>query len=159
MLDLIRERRPPFSPEAVVQEFAEVLKTYGIHEVIGDRYGGEWPRERFLTHGINYKLSEKTKSEIYQAALPMLNSKRVELLDIKTLRTQLVGLERRTARGGKDSIDHRPGGRDDVVNAAAGALILCVPIVPISPEGFAQGTIRYFGRPDMEERTLWGQVQ
>ena len=160
VLDLVRERKPPFSPERVVTEFAEDLKRYGIHEVIGDRYGGEWPRERFLTHGINYKLSEKTKSEIYQAALPMLNSGRVELLDIKTLRAQLVGLERRTARGGKDSIDHRPGGRDDVVNAAAGALILCVPVVPISPGGFASGTIRYFGRPDIEEhRTLWEQFQ
>ena len=90
-------------PRAVVKEFAEDLKRYDIHEVIGDRYGGEWPRERFLTHGINYKLSEKTKSEIYQAALPMLNSGRVELLDNKTLRTQLVGLERRTSRGGRDT--------------------------------------------------------
>ena len=89
VLDLVRERRPPFSPEAVVKEFAEDLKRYGLYEVTGDRYGGEWPRERFMTHGITYKLSEKTKSEIYQAALPMLNSGRVELLDNKTLRTQL----------------------------------------------------------------------
>ena len=103
VLDLVRERKPPFSPEAVVTEFAEDLKRYGINEVIGDRYGGEWPRERFLTHGIHYRISEKTKSEIYQAALPMLNSGRVELLDNKTLRTQLVGLERRTSRGGRDS--------------------------------------------------------
>ena len=28
------------------------------------------------------------------------------------------------ARGGRDSIDHGPGGRDDVANAAAGALVL-----------------------------------
>ncbi len=40
------------------------------------------------------------------------------------LRAQLLGLERRVARGGKDSIDHGPGGRDDVSNAAAGALVL-----------------------------------
>jgi hypothetical protein len=39
---------------------------------------------------------------------------------------QLIGLERRTARGGRDSIDHPPGGHDDVANAAAGALVqLC----------------------------------
>lgn len=36
---------------------------------------------------------------------------------------QLVGLERRTARGGRDSIDHPPGGHDDVANAVAGALL------------------------------------
>jgi hypothetical protein len=31
-------------------------------------------------------------------------------------------LERRTARGGRDNIDHAPGGRDDLGNAALGAL-------------------------------------
>jgi hypothetical protein len=36
---------------------------------------------------------------------------------------QLVGLERRTARSGKDSIDHSPGGHDDIANAVAGAII------------------------------------
>jgi len=154
VLDLVRERKPPFSPEAVVKDFAEDLKRYGINEVTGDRYGGEWPRERFQTHGIHYRIAEKTKSEIYQAALPILNSKRVELLDNKTLRTQIVGLERRTTRGGKDSIDHRPGGRDDLANAAAGAVSLCTPVIPISADGFARGVIS-FGRPDIEHQEIW----
>ena len=47
VLDAIRERRPPFSPEAVVADFCAILKTYRITSVIGDRYAGEWPRERF----------------------------------------------------------------------------------------------------------------
>jgi hypothetical protein len=33
---------------------------------------------------------------------------------------QLCGLERRTGRSGKDSVDHRPGARDDVANAVCG---------------------------------------
>jgi hypothetical protein len=33
-------------------------------------------------------------------------------------------LERRVARGGRDSIDHGPDGRDDVANAAVGACVL-----------------------------------
>jgi hypothetical protein len=53
----------------------------------------------------------------------MLNSRRVELLDHPKLVAQLVGLERRTARSGRDSIDHAPGAHDDVANAAAGALL------------------------------------
>ena len=32
-------------------------------------------------------------------------------------------IERRTAWGGRDSIDHGPGGHDDVANAVAGALV------------------------------------
>jgi len=35
-----------------------------------------------------------------------------------------VGLERRTARGGRESIDHPPGAHDDLSNAAAGALVI-----------------------------------
>src|SRR5262249_58869041 len=46
VLDLVREVRPPFSPDAVVAEFAALLKSYGISKVIGDRYGGEWAGER-----------------------------------------------------------------------------------------------------------------
>jgi hypothetical protein len=33
--------------------------------------------------------------------------------------SQLVGLERRTTRAGKDSIDHAPGAHDDLVNSLA----------------------------------------
>jgi hypothetical protein len=38
ILDMVRERRPPFSPEAVVEEFANALKNYRITTVAGDRY-------------------------------------------------------------------------------------------------------------------------
>ena len=37
---------------------------------------------------------------------------------------QLSNLERRTARGGRDSIDHPPKSHDDVANACAGAVHL-----------------------------------
>jgi hypothetical protein len=36
----------------------------------------------------------------------------------------LVCPARRTARGGRDSIDHAPGAHDDVANAVAGALVM-----------------------------------
>ena len=52
-----------------------------------------------------------------------MNSGRVKLLGNKRLITQLIGLERRTSRAGRDSIDHAPGGHDDLANAAAGALV------------------------------------
>ncbi len=126
VLDAVREVRPPFSPEAVVSEFGALLRTYGISTVKGDRYAGEWPRERFRVHGITYKTADRTKSEYYQNLLPLLNSGNVELLDIPRLGSQLSGLERRTSRGGRDSIDHAPGAHDDIANAVAGLLVgLC----------------------------------
>ena len=58
VLDCIRERRAPFSPEDVVTEFADTLKAYGVKKVMGDRYGGEWPREAFPGAG------SRTRSQI-----------------------------------------------------------------------------------------------
>jgi len=125
VLDCVREIKPPFSPESVVAEFARTVQSYGISKVVGDRYGGEWPREQFRKCGITYEPSERTKSDIYGELLPVINARRCELLDLPRLRAQLVGLERRVGRGtGRDSIDHGPGQRDDVANAVAGAVVL-----------------------------------
>ena len=38
MLDLLREVRPPFSPESVVAEFCETLAAYKVKLVQGDRF-------------------------------------------------------------------------------------------------------------------------
>ena len=125
VLDALRELNPPFSPEAVVREFAGTLKSYGIFEVTGDRYAGEWPREQFRKCGIAYRVCERPKSELYRDLLPKLNSSQVDLLDNPKLVNQIVGLERRVARGGKESIDHAPGAHDDSCNCFAG---LCAVI-------------------------------
>jgi hypothetical protein len=95
-----------------------------VTSLTGDRWGGEFVRERFESAGLKYEISERVKSDIYKELLPLLNSGRAELLDIARLTTQLCNLERRTARGGKDSIDHAPGAHDDGANAVAGAIVL-----------------------------------
>jgi hypothetical protein len=101
--------------------------------VTGDRYAGEWPREQFLKRNVTYVPSERVKSDLYRDALPLLSSRKCQLLDIRRLISQLHGLERRTARGGKDSIDHGPGAHDDVANACAGAIVLASAYVrPLS---------------------------
>ena len=133
ILDAVREVRPPFSPETVTSDFAALLKSYRVTRVQGDRYAGEWPRERFRVHGIEYALSDAPKSELYQNFLPILNSGRAELLNLPRLASQLCGLERRTSRSGRDSIDHAPGGHDDVANVAAGALLLAEKGATIRP--------------------------
>jgi hypothetical protein len=126
VLDAIREVRPPFQPDTVTQDFASLLKTYKCRKVQGDRYGGEWPRERFKSHGVQYEVAEQPKSDIYRDLLPALNSGKCELLDVQRLSLQLCGLERRTRVGGKDLYDHAPGAYDDVANAAAGALVMAL---------------------------------
>jgi hypothetical protein len=135
ILDAIREVKPPFSPESVVMEFAALLKTYRIITVVGDRFAGLWPRERFLVHGIAYQCGERPKNDLYRDFLPLVNSGKVELLDHGKLAAQLCSLERRTARGGRDTVDHPPGANshDDVANAAAGALVLAATPAYVAP--------------------------
>jgi hypothetical protein len=124
VLDYIGERRAPFSPDSVVHEFCAVLSSYRINTIKGDRYAGEWPRERFRLNGVMYEPSEKPRSELYVEFLPYVNSGRVDLLDNQRMVGQFVGLERRTSRAGKDSIDHGPSARDDVANSVAGCVVL-----------------------------------
>ena len=123
VLDLVREIRPPFSPEAVTVEFATTMKPYTTRAG-ADRYAGDWPSEQFAKHGITIVPAAHTKSALYIELLPALNSERIELLDLERLRQQLIGLERRTGQSGRDAVDHTPGGHDDVINAAAGALVI-----------------------------------
>jgi len=120
IVDCIREARPPFSPEAITKDFADTFQAYGIRKVCGDRYAGEWPREQFAKYGIQYEASARPKNELYKDLLPKLNSGEIELLDNERLVYQLCSLERSTARGGRDSIDHPPHGHDDVANAVPG---------------------------------------
>lgn len=138
VLACLYERRPPFSPAAVVEELVALLKQYRVTEVTGDRYGGEFPRELFAKRGIKYKLSEHTRSDLYLELLPLLTSGRVALLDQPRLLNQLSNLERRTTRNGKDGVDHSPGAHDDLANSAAGAIVNAVvgvriPHVPVAP--------------------------
>jgi hypothetical protein len=114
VLDLVREQKG--SPAEIVAEYAGVLKGYGIWSVTGDRYAGRWPRDEFRRHGISYEVLE---------LLARMNSGQVELPPGERLRRQLVSLERRTSRAGRDMIDHGPGGHDDLANAAAGVVTLC----------------------------------
>jgi len=151
VLDVVREVRPPFSPEAVVEQYAELLKRYGIRSVFGDRYAGEWPREQFRKHGVDYVPSERSKSEIYLELLPPLNSGRIELLDHDRLVQQLVRLERRTSRSGKDSVDHAPGGHDDLINAAAGALVNAQALGPFLPDDIENYIVRAPGHVPIGE--------
>jgi hypothetical protein len=123
VLDRLEEVRAPFDPDATCKAFAETLYAFGLTEVEGDKYGGAWVQERFAAHGITYVASERTKSQIYLEALPLLMARRVQLLDHRRMIAQLCSLERHTGRIGKDTVDHPPGSMDDAANAAAGALV------------------------------------
>lgn len=105
---------------------SDVLRKYHVRKVTGDNYAGEWPVEAFQAHGIRYTKAELPASGLYLELLPRICSKEIELLDDEILINQLSNLERRTRSGGKDIIDHPPGGHDDVANAVAGVTEVAV---------------------------------
>jgi len=124
VLDALRAIPAPFDPDVATATMAATLKDYGLNEVTGDQYAGEWPVSAFRKHGITYKPSERSRSKIYLETLPHFSRGSIELLDLPTLRTQLLLLERRTRAGGRDSVDHPRGAHDDQANSVAGALLL-----------------------------------
>jgi hypothetical protein len=113
VIDAVRERRPPFSPEAVTSEFASFFKSYNVGKVQSDKYAGQWPAEAFHKVGIEVEQSARAKSELYQDTLAPLNSGNLRLIDNPRLVSQLCSLERRTGRSGKDSIAEPSGQHDD----------------------------------------------
>src|SRR5947207_4819114 len=125
VVDAIREVPAPFDPETVVAEFVELFRRYGIKETVGDAYASQWCATAFDRHGITYRHSELNRSQLYLTTLPLINSKTVRLLDHPRAVNQFCGLERRTTRGGRDTVDHRPNASDDLCNAIAG---LCATV-------------------------------
>lgn len=122
VIDVIRERKSPYNPETVVGEYAELLRLYGIHTIITDRYASEWNRAAWRKAGIEHHNAAMTASEFYAALVPAVNAGQVALLDDETLKRQLVGLERRLSRGGKELISHAPNAHDDIANSVAGVV-------------------------------------
>jgi hypothetical protein len=124
VLDAVFAAPAPFKPRRVVWQFAEALKTYGITSVTGDNFAAEWAADEFRRAGIRYHRSRLNRSEIYLNFLPMLTDRSIELLDHGGLVSELTGLQRKVTGAGREAVDHRQGGHDDVANAVAGVATL-----------------------------------
>jgi hypothetical protein len=146
IIDLVRAWAPPFDPSVIAKECSEVLKPYRIRNIVGDNYGGEWPKEQFRKHDIVYEVSEKHRSQLYLNLIPALNSKRIELPDHRKLIDELRRLERRRGRSGKDTVDHPAyGGSDDIANSVAGAVDLVITKPQLSKYAVPMGVGRGIG--------------
>jgi hypothetical protein len=105
VLDVVRERKPRFVAYAVIAEFAQLLKSYGISEIHGDRYAYQLFADEWRKHNIVVREPDKTTTENYLLALPLVLGRRARLLNQPTLRNQLLSLERRVVDG-HEKVDH-----------------------------------------------------
>ncbi|MFN3473840.1 MAG: hypothetical protein ACK4ZW_07320 [Blastomonas sp.] len=110
------------SPAVIAEEFAAIMRTYRISRARGDRYAGRWPADEFRKHGVEYVASDRDRSALYLEFMARINSGAVILPPDQRMQRQFANLERRTHRGGRDTIDHPPNSHDDRANAVAGAV-------------------------------------
>jgi hypothetical protein len=159
VLDVLRVWPSPHNPTGVATEAGDVVRAYGISEVQGDRYAGEFPAEAFRACGIEYVPSERDTSATFLAVLPLVNSDRVVLLDQPDLLRELRSLERRRGASGRDRVSHPPGGHDDRAAAAAGALVRAAseasepPLMLIGGSAWREWQARHGEAPTVEPPT------
>ncbi len=79
----------------------------------------------------------------------------VQLPEDKRLLTQLVQLERRTSRVGRDTVGPPPNGHDDVSNAVAGAAVLAYGRGRVAFKGMAEAIAKEQGRAPAPEPGAW----
>lgn len=120
------ERTAPCDVTKVVEEYAAILKAYGLHRATSDRHAAGWVESAFKKHGIQIDFTSKTKSELYLEFGGLLATGRLWVPFSERLRQQFLGLERRLEKSGLERVDHCPysGPGDDVANAVAGLVTL-----------------------------------
>jgi len=122
ILAVLRETRPPFRPESVVEEYSQILKDFGVTSIKSDSYAGEWVTSAFKNHGIAVEKAKMNKSDYYLNALPLFNNGSIRLLDQERLKNQLMSLERKVRSGSRDAVDNFHG-HDDLSNCACACLV------------------------------------
>jgi hypothetical protein len=129
VIDVLREFKPRFTPAAVIAELAQLVRSYGITRIFGDKYAIGFHSAEWKSHGITFEPCETTTGENYLTVLPLMLAGRVRLVDNKTLRHQLSALERRPGDGAREQVSHpqHANAHDDVACAAAGAIVATMP--------------------------------
>ena len=86
--------------KSVAEEFAKLVKDYGIGSLTGDQYAGQWVAGAFQDAGMEYRASPLPKSQLYLEGLPHFMRGLVSIPDQPQLIRELRLLERGTERQG-----------------------------------------------------------
>lgn len=138
IIDIVRSRVPKFNPDEVTAQYCELLKSYQIASVTGDKFSGDWSLNSFAKNGIEYRRSEKNKSQLYLEAEGAFNTARIEIPKKDNLVIQLKSLVRKARSGGHDSVDSDSGQPEDEANAICGVAAMA-GVTSICPQVFVLG--------------------
>jgi hypothetical protein len=121
-LDIVISHDPPFDFIGVADEFAELLKRYGISECWGDRYAFSALESHLRRHLIALNQSKPNSTDFYLKLKALMQANAVVLLNDKRLIKELARLELVTTPSGAERVEHPKNFTDDSASAAAGAI-------------------------------------
>lgn len=122
----IEERRPskddPLSPSSVVEDFANIAKSVGAHELVCDGHYIDSIRELSAKHGVQAimgPLNVRGKERLHIYLRDLLREKKLVLPSHPKLLAQLRAVRSREQPGGAMTIqsDRNAGGHGDLVSA------------------------------------------
>lgn len=148
--DVVRARRAPFDPESVLREYAELAKQYHCGSLVSDAYAAEWVAQSVRAADLEHKRADMARSGLYLEAVAPFMRGSVSLPAHPILIRELKLLQRRTARSGKDAVDHPVGGTDDAANAVCGCMRSVLKPVVDHDEPPSVGVRVYTGRSDFQ---------
>jgi len=123
VVDRVEERFSPLDPAVVTEEFATIMKGYGIKRTKSDRYAGMWPTSAYAKHSVAVEINDQSASELLLELGALIRMGRVVLPESDRLLTQLTQLERKVRSGTHDVVEAPTGGYDDLACALASAVV------------------------------------
>jgi hypothetical protein len=163
-IDLVRERKPRFVAADVIKEFAEILRRYGISEVVSDRYSAGFAEDEWARNGVRFRACDNSTAENFLFALPLLTSKRGRLTDDATVRKQLSGLQRRVVSG-HEVVGHAQtaNAHDDLAAAVCACLVeaatrvsVCELMTPEVAGSIIQASLMYRSSRHLQSHHTFG---
>jgi hypothetical protein len=124
IVDVIRGVPAPHDPASVAREFVALAKEYRCRVITGDQYAKGWVKGTIEACGAEYKQSKLVRSDLYLEGLVLFARGQVRVPSHDVMLRELRLLQRRTAKSGRDQVDHIVGSHDDHVNSVFGSLHL-----------------------------------
>lgn len=124
VIDVAYEKIPKYDIDQQIGICSDYMRKFKISQVVGDRYGGEFPIQGFKKQGMQYIQSDLVKSDLYLEFQIICNLQNVILLDNDRTKRQFMILERKAGKSGKDSVEKPRNTHDDIANAISGVAVM-----------------------------------
>jgi len=120
-------------PEAIITEIGNIVHRWNISTVFSDQYQLEALNQLALRHNfsvVGYDFTGRSKAKIYGSLLHLLRTKKIQLLDIPIITSQLTQLQKKLNPLGQISVAAPPGKHDDVASVIALGALMALQNMP-----------------------------